>query len=56
INVVIDDSSPNRVTNVEEDVETSLQQTDNSESEEDSGFNTERTSPESDNAQANKGP
>ncbi|MCI65241.1 gag-pol polyprotein, partial [Trifolium medium] len=56
INVVIDDSPTDKVANVEADVETSVQQTDNHESEEYSEFNTERTSSESDNSQANKCP
>ncbi|MCI42357.1 gag-pol polyprotein, partial [Trifolium medium] len=54
INVVIDDSSTDRVTDVEADVETSDQQLDISEGEKDSESNSERTEPE--NVPANKGP
>ncbi|MCI32133.1 gag-pol polyprotein [Trifolium medium] len=56
INVVIDDLPTDSVTNVEPDVETFIQQTENSEDEENSESNIERTSSESGNSQANKGP
>ncbi|MCI31571.1 gag-pol polyprotein, partial [Trifolium medium] len=54
--VVIDDSSTDRVTDVEADVEASDQQLDKSEGDKDSKSNSERSISESENVPANKGP
>ncbi|MCI85842.1 hypothetical protein A2U01_0107121, partial [Trifolium medium] len=56
INVVIDDSSIDKVTDVEADVAASDQQLDMSEDDKDPEPNSEISNSESDNVPANKGP
>ncbi|MCI03437.1 retrovirus-related pol polyprotein from transposon tnt 1-94, partial [Trifolium medium] len=56
INVVIDDSSTDKVTDVEDDVEASDQQLDMSDGDKDSESNSEMSISESENIPSNKGP
>ncbi|MCI39308.1 gag-pol polyprotein, partial [Trifolium medium] len=56
INVVIDDSSTDRVTDVEADIEASYHQLDMSKGDKDSESNSKRSISELENVPANKGP
>ncbi|MCI49796.1 gag-pol polyprotein, partial [Trifolium medium] len=55
INVVIDDSTSNRMSDVEADVETSDQQLEVTDCDKDSEYNYERSNSEPDNVPPNKG-